>query len=233
MKDPKAHDISEIESLLASRQQLSEWLNRLDQAGARAPESVRAKVRADYQGRMAQVVAQLSTHRDVISSTLEGLKAQREEISQLRNEELDVRAEAELRHAVGEYGDDEWQLVELESSSKITGFDGEIERLAGEIRRHAEVLALMASEPESRPASPASAALQVSAAAERRPGTPDPSAPPTRPRLAAETEEAPIVPARPEAPRFVPRSGTVPPQPAAPRHAARTPPPPPPPPPPP
>ena len=187
----KPHDVSEIESLLATRQQLSGWLERLEEAGSRAPEAVRAKVRSDYQGRLAQVVTQLSTHRDVISATLEGLRAQSREFGQLRQEELDVRAEAELRHTVGEYGDDEWQLVELESSGKIAGFDQEIERLSEEIKHLAEVAALIAPEAESRPPAP-----------ERRP------APPT-PRLVIEEEAAPS-PApqpRPEAPRFVPRGG--------------------------
>src|SRR3990172_7614044 len=81
-----------------------------------------------------RVAAQLCTHRDVIGTTLEGLRAQSEEFGQSQREELDVRAEAELRHAVGEYGDEEWQLVELESSGKLSGFDQELERLASEIQ---------------------------------------------------------------------------------------------------
>src|SRR5262245_38332391 len=111
MADSKSHDISEIETLLASRQRLVEWLAKLDAAGSRAPDTVRSKVRSDYQGRLGQVVAQLSTHRDVISETLNGLRSQSNEVGQLRQEEMNVRAEAELRHAVGEYTDDEWQLV--------------------------------------------------------------------------------------------------------------------------
>src|SRR4029079_16254831 len=87
----------------------------------------------DYRARLAQVVTQLGTHADLISSTLDGLKAQARELGQLRGEEMEVRAEAELRHSVGEYTDDDWQLVELESSGKIEGFDQELDRLTGEI----------------------------------------------------------------------------------------------------
>ena len=58
MSDQKSHNIAEIESLLASRQQLTGWLDRLEATGSRAPESVRTKVRADYRARLAQVVTQ-------------------------------------------------------------------------------------------------------------------------------------------------------------------------------
>ena len=64
---------------------------------------------------------------------------------------MEVRAEAELRHAVGEYTDDEWQLVELESSGKIEGFDQELGRLASEIGRLEEVQALITPRPGARP----------------------------------------------------------------------------------
>ena len=207
MTDQQSHDVAEIEGLLATRQQLAEWLERLEERGSRAPESVRAKVRADYQGRLAQVVAQLCTHRDVIGTTLEGLRAQSEEFGQSQREELDVRAEAELRHAVGEYGDEEWQLVELESSGKLSGFDQELERLAGEIQRLEEVQRLITPEPAApRPAAP-----------ERRPAA-------STPKLVSdEPASAPPPQPRPEAPRFVPRGGSYPArEPVSPRPAPRT-----------
>src|SRR5437773_7296523 len=146
MSESKSHNLAEIEGLLASRQQLMGWLERLDEAGSRAPESVRAKVRSDYRGRLAQVVTQLSAHGDLIGSALEGLRAQVKQLRQLRVEEREVRAEAELRHSVGEYTDDEWQLVELESSGKIEDFDQELERLGGEVGRLEEVQGMIAKE---------------------------------------------------------------------------------------
>jgi hypothetical protein len=219
MADSKSHDISEIETLLASRQRLVEWLAKLDAAGSRAPDTVRAKVRSDYQGRLGQVVAQLSTHRDVISETLNGLQSQSNEVEQLRMEEMNVRAEAELRHAVGEYTDDEWQLVELESSGKIAGFDHEIGRLSGEIQRLEEVLGLIVPDrergsrqtPASQPAieeTKPHLELEPTITLDQDDGTPSP---------------------RPEAPRFVPRGGHFPKEPLYPRgqnpRASATPPP--------
>ncbi|NOT07016.1 MAG: hypothetical protein HOP28_02310, partial [Gemmatimonadales bacterium] len=159
MSNQKSHHIAEIEGLLGTRQQLTGWLDKLDAPGSKAPESVKSKVRADYRARLAQVVAQLGTHGDLIESTLEGLRAQSREFYQLRNDELEIRAEAELRHSVGEYTDDEWQLVELESSGKIAGFDQELERLAAEIARLEEVQGLItpSAPPPAAPPAPKAA----------------------------------------------------------------------------
>jgi len=209
MSEPKANNLSEIEELLASRQQLLGWLDRLVQTGARAPAQVRAKVQADYRGRLAQVVAQLATHGDVISSTLDGLRAQSRELRQLRGEEEAVRAEAELRHSVGEYTDDEWQLVELESSGKIDEFDHELSRLSGEAQRLEEVQGLIAPEALNPP----EAARMPPPEVEMIPEHFEIQNPPVledAPTLSLVREPEPPPPPqpRPEAPRFTPRAGT-------------------------
>ena len=217
MTDSKSHDLSEIESLLASRQQLTEWLERLEEAGNRAPEAVRTKVRSDYQGRLAQVVHQLAAHRDVINTTLEGLQAQSQETGQLRKEQLEVRAEAELRHTVGEYTNDQWQLIDLETTGKINGLEHELGKLAEEIKRLAEVHGLIApqAEPHRRAAEPPAVERQVPSV-EPRAAEPEAAPAPMGPRLV--TEEVLIPAPRPEAPRFVPRGGApAPREPAQPR----------------
>lgn len=215
MSEDRSHNMAEIEELLAARQQLSGWLDRLATVGARSPESVKAKVRADYKGRLAQVVNHLRTHADVIGSTLDGIRAQAREFRQLRSEEMEVRAEAELRHAVGEYSDHEWQLVELDSSGKITGFDHELERLAGEIQRLEEVQGLLA--PAAEPP------LVVTHDAELPPMLDqEPLSIPDQPALALVKDEevpAPAPQPRPEAPRFVPRGGTPKPRESGPARA--------------
>jgi hypothetical protein len=147
MTDQSTQNLAEIEGLLASRKQLTGWLERLDSAGSRAPEVVRAKVRGDYQGRLAQVVEQLRAYSDQVSGRLTGLSAHLSEFRQHRGEEVEIRAEAELRHSVGEYTDEEWQVVELGCSGKIASFDHEIERLAEEIRRMEEVQGLISGVP--------------------------------------------------------------------------------------
>ena len=219
MGDQKSHDIAEIEALLGIRQQITGWMDRLDSAGSRASDSVRTKVRADYRARLAQVVTQLGTHGDLIASTLGGLRAQAKEFLRGRSEELEVRAEAELRHTVGEYTDDEWQLVELESSGKIEGFDHELGRLAGEISRLEEVQALIMPAPARSAPAPAAETtsdrddirvthghdIEMPPMLDREPisVSEQPAA------LTLVRDEGPLAPmTRPEAPRFVPRPGT-------------------------
>jgi len=229
MTDRSTQNLAEIEGLLASRQQLSGWLERLDSAGSRAPEVVRAKVRGDYQGRLAQVLEQLRAYSDQVSNRLSGLSAHMSEFRQHRGEEAEIRAEAELRHSVGEYTDEEWQVIELGCSGKIASFDHEIERLGEEIRRMEEVQGLIAG-PAAVPASappatnPASSRSAPAAPASEEPElvvshgpievepTDFPSADPlgdSMPRplslVRDEEVEAPPAPARPEAPKFTPR----------------------------
>src|SRR5258708_2905205 len=207
-------------------------IGRLGDAGSRVAEGVRDKVRSHSRSRLAHVVDQLRTHADVIASTLDGLLAQSREFRQLRGEELEVRAEAELRHAVGEFSDDEWQLVELESSGKIAGFDQELDRLASEIHRLEEVQSLIApqapaaeavvhpsrpqpvAEPEPELMVTHDAELPVMLGVE-------PEAPTDVPPLALVRDEAVPAPSgpRPEAPRFVPRGGAPKPRESGPTRA--------------
>jgi hypothetical protein len=230
MTDQSTQNLAEIEGLLASRQQLTGWLERLDAAGSRAPEVVRAKVRGDYQGRLAQVLEQLRAYSDQVSTRLAGLSAHLSEFRQHRGEEAEIRAEAELRHSVGEYTDEEWQVIELGCSGKIASFDHEIERLGEEIRRMEEVQGLI-SGPASAPSPAPAAAGPPSVVAEPTASVPLPEADlvvshgpvevePTdfpssdplgdsmpRPLSLVRDEEveAPPAPARPEAPKFTPR----------------------------
>lgn len=187
MTDYSEQDLSEVEALLASRQRIADWLQKLEGASSKTPPAVRERVRADYQGRLAQVVEQLRSHSDVIGRSLNGLRSQAAEYEEMRREEQETLAEAELRHAVGEYGQEEWSRVEADATGKIQGLDEELGRLAAEIGRLEEVLQQMAPpvrEPEPRPA-PAPIESQQEA---------------PRPTPAQPAEI-------PEAPRFVARGG--------------------------
>lgn len=206
MTDFQRQDLTEVESLLATRQRLADWLDKLEAAGSKTPAAVRERVKADYQGRLAQVVDQIRGHSDAINNNLNGLRGQAEEYAALRNEEQETLAEAELRYSVGEYTDAEWTRVEKDCSGKIRGLDEELERLAGEIGRLEEVLTQIAPAPAAAAPKPA-----------RR--EPEPVPVPVRQvEQAVPVRDEPVKPAAehlpaaapveaPEAPRFVPRGG--------------------------
>lgn len=157
MSDAAPDSTNEIESLLADRQRLRGWLDRLDSTADRAPAQVKSRVRADYEGRLAEVVARLRGFSSAITSTLESLRGQRAAFESQHADVEEVRAEAGLRHAVGEYTDDEWSRLEGDANQNLASLGGEIDRLSSEINRLDEVLAQVSPpepvrrEPPARP----------------------------------------------------------------------------------
>jgi hypothetical protein len=148
MSDAAPDSTHEIEALLADRQRLRGWLDRLDAAQDRAPAQVKSRVRADYEGRLTEVVARLRGFSTAISATLETLRGQRAAYESKRAEVEEVRAEAGLRHDVGEYNDDEWGRLDADAHQNIEVLSGEIDRLNTEINRLDEVFAQVAPPPE-------------------------------------------------------------------------------------
>lgn len=104
-KMPEPSDLPAVAALLEERNALRGWLDRLDQSGAAAPESVRARVRQDYQTRLDGVTERLRQHADAIAARLNADTDQRDQLEQRARAAREALAEAELRHAVGEYDD--------------------------------------------------------------------------------------------------------------------------------
>ncbi len=142
--------LAQVDQLLQQRAQYEQWLTKLGGAGSKAPEAVRAKVRADYEGRLEAVVAELRTHASAVETALNG---HREELAGLEARRADIEerlAEAEIRHSVGEFTEDEWNAVgaEAESALQEIGKRASVEQEA--IGRLADILTLIA-----KPATPA------------------------------------------------------------------------------
>jgi hypothetical protein len=102
---PEPSDLPAVAALLEERNALRGWLDRLDRSGASAPESVRARVRQDYQARLDGVTERLRQHADAIAARLSADTAERDQLEQRARAAREALAEAELRHAVGEYDD--------------------------------------------------------------------------------------------------------------------------------
>src|SRR4051812_30842028 len=100
-----------IEALLQQRAQFEHWLARLDSAGDKAPLAVRAKVRHDYEARLRGVIEQLRGHAATIAEELDRHKGVQGGLDQQRRHAEEELAEAEVRHAVGEYTEDEWHRI--------------------------------------------------------------------------------------------------------------------------
>ena len=187
-----------IEALLQQRAQYEQWLAKLDSAADKAPPAVRQKVRADYEVRLRGVIERLRGHAATITEELHRHQAAQGELDAQRRQAEEELAEAQVRHTVGEFGDDEWHRISEEADRKLGGLREQLKTVSGEIARLVEVQGLIASPvraPE-RAAPPAPPAEQV---IERSPPPPPPP-PPAEP--AAEAPRA--------APRPTPSRGREP-----------------------
>ncbi len=185
-----------IEKLLEERSQYEQWLARLNDAGA--PDSVRARVRTDYESRLDNVMAQLRAHESTIADALSRHHTDRERLETRESELLETLAEAEVRHAVGEYDDKQWNEISGAQKKSLNELNGELDKVRSEIARLSEVQRLI------RAAPPAASAAAVASIVEPEP---EPVVPAPADPVAFEPPAPVAAPASPEpaAPRFVPR----------------------------
>lgn len=146
-----------IEALLEQRGQYEQWLAKLDSAAEKAPPAVRQKIRGDYETRLRGVIEQLRSHTATITEELERHQSTQSRLDSERRQVEEQLAEAEIRYAVGEYTEDEWQRFSQDSHGRLGGLRDQLKGVGNEIARLAEVQALIAAAPrrvESPPAPP-------------------------------------------------------------------------------
>ncbi len=230
MTDDRKLEEQAIEELLGTRQQLTEWLQKINAAGEDVPGSVRERVRADYEGRLADVVFSLRSHSETLTATVDSLRIALEEQDQIRKQEEETIAEVELRFHVGEYDEGEWTSRHDSSQKKLEEALEAIGQLTADISRFEEVLGQIQADSErevSAAAEPAEAEAAVEAAAggEERMGEAI-GVPEDVPAVERRDQESEIplhqtqpgahahVPEPVEAPRFIPKGEPVAPRPA-------------------
>ena len=138
---------SPVTRLLTERDQYSQWLNRLTVTDDAVPEAVRGKVRADYEARLAGVVDQLRQHADQVTQQLTSQRVRLEELMARESAAQEKLAEAELRHAVGEYDEGQWQKLRGETHRTLVAVREESGQIVEEIGRLDEVARLISAPP--------------------------------------------------------------------------------------
>jgi len=178
-----------IQRLLEERRQYEAWIARIDAAGGAAPSSVRSRVRSDYEARLNAVTEELKVHAEAARL----MAAQRREVRRdLQAKEMAAAerlAEAELRHAVGEYDESQWTQVHKESLAELVSVREELGAVEEDIAQLEELERLV----KMRPATAAPAAA------------PAPLPPTTPPAVAAGSNTGTALPRvgsppRPQAP---------------------------------
>lgn len=167
-----------VDALLEERARYEQWLARLDEAGRNADEGVRARIRQDYRERLDRVLNDLREHTETIRTELNRHRAEQRELESRQTATRERLAEAELRHAVGEFGPDEWQRISDEASHQLADVGSGLARVVEEISRLAEVEQLIHRQPAAAPASAAPPLAPAEPFA--RPSGPTPELDPTQ-----------------------------------------------------
>lgn len=129
-----------INALMEQRATFQGWLDKLDRKRGNASPDVYRKVLSDYRERLEEVEEELSGHRTELESTLDEHRDRVEKLEEERNDRSAELEEAELRFAVGEYEEGEWDRLKADFLSELNATS---ERLSAEqdaVRSLEEVL---------------------------------------------------------------------------------------------
>jgi hypothetical protein len=189
-----------IQRLLEERRQYEAWITRIDAAGGAAPSTVRSRVRSDYEARLNAVTEELKVHAEAARLMAAQRKELRRELQAKETHAAERLAEAELRHAVGEYDESQWTQVHKESLAELVSVREELGAVDEDIAQLEEVERLVRTRPAAPPA----------------PAPPVVSAPQPPPPIATPTAGPPQTIAAPAVTASMPRVGSPPRPPAAP-----------------
>jgi len=179
-----------IEDLLQQRAQYEQWLSRLESAADRAPAAVRQRVRGDYEARLRGVIEQLRGHAATITEELERHRATQADLEKERRQAEDELAEAEIRHTVGEYTEEEWSKINDDSQNRLERLRSDLGGVGDEINRLSEVQSLISTAPPKAE----SAAPKASAPEQVPEPLPAPPKPAPRAQRAPDHEPEPAPP---------------------------------------
>ena len=110
---------ADIDALLDERKTYESWLAQLEQKRGSTAPHVFARVHVDYSKRLDDVRGRLSAEVDGIRSLVAELEAKLESEQRAMTAKTDERAELELRAAVGEFSDKEWNQTRTKLDSAI------------------------------------------------------------------------------------------------------------------
>jgi hypothetical protein len=149
-----------IAALLQERQRYEQWLAALESRRATTSSHVYARVYADYESRLTRVLEELGGRSAELRQVVETLTDRVNTLQTEENGHRDVRAEAELRAAVGEYSPEQWREVSQTSEADIARIAARRAEAASELAQVQQLLN-MATATSRRPdvaSAPASAA---------------------------------------------------------------------------
>ena len=167
-----------IQRLLEERRQYDAWIVRLNSSADATAGNVRARVREDYEARLAAVMEELKAHAESARLAIQEKRHLRGELQKKEALVAEKLTESELRHSVGEFDESQWDQVHQDVLAELVSVREDLQSVEADIQKLEELDALVRNRPAPRAPAPA-----PEAAPELAP--PAPSAPP-RPRAQPE-----------------------------------------------
>src|SRR6058998_3370673 len=141
-----------IQRLREERRQYEAWIARLNDSADASPGHVRARVRSDYEARLAAVTEELKAHAESARQAIEEKRHLRGELQKKEALAAEKLTETELRHAVGEYDEGQWEQVHKDVLAELVSVREDLQAVEVDIQKLEELDALVRNRPAPRPA---------------------------------------------------------------------------------
>src|SRR5467141_2716765 len=141
-----------IQRLLEERRRYEAWIARLNDSADASPGHVRARVRSDYEARLAAVTEELKAHAESARQAIEEKRHLRGELQKKEALAAEKLTETELRHAVGEYDESQWDQVHQDVLAELVSVREDLQAVEADIQKLEELDALVRNRPTPRPA---------------------------------------------------------------------------------
>lgn len=144
MSTPEKDTAETVEKLLAERRKVAGWIAALAAKRAETSPTVYQKVHDDYTAKLEKVQAKLVAASDSVQVAAVDVASRLTEREEALAKKRDERAEAELRAAVGEFSEREWEKRRTKLDDEVGVVTTERDALRDELRRLRDVLAEVA-----------------------------------------------------------------------------------------
>lgn len=140
-----------IQQLLEERRQYEAWIARLNDSADATPGHVRARVRSDYEARLAAVTEELKAHAESARQAIEEKRHLRGELQKKEARAQEKLTETELRHSVGEYDESQWEQVHKDVLAELVSVREDLQSVVADIHKLEELDALVSHRPTPPP----------------------------------------------------------------------------------
>src|SRR5436309_7666225 len=144
-----------IQRLLEERRQYEAWIVRLNSSADATPGNVRARVREDYEARLAAVMEELKAHAESARLAIQEKRHLRGELQKKEAVVAEKLTESELRHSVGEFDESQWDQVHQDVLAELVSVREDLQSVEADIQKLEELDALVRNRPTPRAPAPA------------------------------------------------------------------------------